>query len=395
MRRIGRERGPITRRVAAQGGTRSATLTWVGKLNTGSAVFVGQPWLDLASFNVVRQRTAQPTAIRTYAAVTEPVVAGIFGRPTYQVAAEGQPVAVPVGQKLPQTADSPTAKNFRAAARAHLTRINPGRLGIMFAPPPPLAMSEVRDGFLAQIEPKRTLVLLASALVSTGANATQPTNATTVPIDTIMAAPKFRQPMYEPLRDLSQELLLPGLESVAPNTVLGLQTNRRFVQAYMAGLNLEMGRELLWRGFPTDQRGTCFDQFWDVRASATPRPDVIPLHHWGTHPLGDSQLAPAGEQFVMLLRSDLLRRYPTAVIYATKALMVNGVRTPSTDPADEVHPSFRGSLQPDVSFFGFDLTVEAVVGGSGGQSGYFIVLQEQPTEPRFGLDVDTDLVKLL
>jgi hypothetical protein len=29
------------------------------------------------------------------------------------------------------------------------------------------------------------------------------------------------------------------------------------------------------------------------------------------------------------------------------------------------------------------------VGGSGGQLGYFIVIQEQPTEPRFGLDVGT------
>ena len=34
MRRIGRERGPITRRVATQGGTRSATTTWVARLNT-------------------------------------------------------------------------------------------------------------------------------------------------------------------------------------------------------------------------------------------------------------------------------------------------------------------------------------------------------------------------
>src|SRR5262249_26978424 len=87
---------------------------------------------------------------------------------------------------------------------------------------------------------------------------------------------KFRQPMYQPLRDLSQELLLPGVDAVLPNSVLGLKTNRRFVEAYMVGLNVEMGRELLWRGFPTDQRGTCFDQFWDSRGSATPRAPTAP-----------------------------------------------------------------------------------------------------------------------
>jgi hypothetical protein len=207
--------------------------------------------------------------------------------------------------------------------------------------------------------------------------------------------------MYEPLRDLSQELLLPGLESVVANTVLGLQTNRRFVEGYMLGLNFEMGRELLWRGYPTDQRGTYFDQFWDVRGSVTPKPDVRPLHQWGLGALGDAQAPPpVPEQFVMLMRSDLLRRYPNAVIYATKALVVNGVRTPSTNPADEVSPSFRGSLPPDVSFFGFDLSVSAVLGDTGATAaaslrsaapnqGYFIVIQEQPTEPRFGLEVGT------
>ena len=72
----------------------------------------------------------------------------------------------------------------------------------------------------------------------------------------------------------------PGLETVPADAVLGLKTNRRFVEAYMVGLNVEMAHELLWRGFPTDQRGTCFDQFWDVRASPKPRPDINPLHTW-------------------------------------------------------------------------------------------------------------------
>jgi hypothetical protein len=400
MRRIGRERGPITRRVAAQGVARSATPNWVAMLNVASAAFVGQPWYDIASVNVVRERLAVPTSVRTFAAVTDTDVANMRGRPTFQIAAEGQPVVVPPIVALPPTADNLTARNFRAAARTHLARINPARTNIVFGPPAPLTMSAVRAGVLAEIQPARTLVALARAVVSTGTTATPPTDSApdaAVPINTIMAAPRFSQPMYESLRDLSQELLLPGLETVDPNTVLGLQTNRRFIEAYMVGLNFEMARELLWRGFPTDQRGTYFDRFWDTRGSGAALPDVKPLHEWGAGLLGGLGLPQAPDQFVMLMRSDLLRRYPTAVIYATRALMINGVRTPSTDPADEVYPLFRGSLPPDVFFFGFDLSVHVVVGdnpaGATGRRafnpGYFIVIQEQPSEPRFGLDVGT------
>ena len=208
-------------------------------------------------------------------------------------------------------------------------------------------------------------------------------------IDTIMAAPTFRQPMYEPLRDLSQELLLPGLQTVLPDSVIGLKTNRRFVEAYMVGLNVEMARELLWRGFPTDQRGTCFNQFWDVRGAQEPRPDIGPLHLWADRPLADPATAPVREQFVMLMRSALLQRYPNAIVFAVPGVMdANGVRSPSEDEAAEVQPAFSGSMQPDVSFFGFDFTA-AQATGADGSAGYYIVIQEHPTEPRFGLDEDT------
>jgi hypothetical protein len=95
---------------------------------------------------------------------------------------------------------------------------------------------------------------------------------------------------------------------------------------------------------------------------------------------------------VMLMRSSLLRRYPSAVIYAAKAIKPNAVRKPTKSPDEEEHPVFRGSMQPDVTFFGFDLTVDQVVGtGTGDDQGYFIVIQEQPGEPRFGFDVGTPL----
>ena len=49
-----------------------------------------------------------------------------------------------------------------------------------------------------------------------------------------------------------------------------LETNQQFIEAYMVGLNHEMSRELLWRGYPTSRTGTYFRQFWDVRGRVAP-----------------------------------------------------------------------------------------------------------------------------
>ena len=76
--------------------------------------------------------------------------------------------------------------------------------------------------------------------------------------------PEFHRPMYRFLRDLSQEYILPGIEDVPQNSVGLLQTNRRFIEAFMVGLNHEMASELRWREFPTDLRGSYFRSFWDT-----------------------------------------------------------------------------------------------------------------------------------
>src|SRR6185503_18205861 len=76
----------------------------------------------------------------------------------------------------------------------------------------------------------------------------------------------------------------------------------------------------------------------------------------------------------------LLRRYPNAIVYMTPAL----TGTSGTPPPD-VYPIFNGALEPDVNFFGFPLTPAAAT-GDGITPGYFVVIQEHPTEPRFGLD---------
>lgn len=219
----------------------------------------------------------------------------------------------------------------------------------------------------------------------------------------IMAAPEFPTPMYKPLAALSQDLILPGLERVPPNTITLLEDNPRFIEAYMIGLNHEMSRELLWREFPTDQRGTYFRQFWDPRGKV-PQPttptereaakDIRPVTDatvWkDANRLGDNMRGGGGKgQIVLLIRGDLLRRYPRATIYAAEAkwsTAQQGKRNPTTN---ERYPIFQGQLSPDITFLGFDLDPAIAVGSSSpaeGKPGWFFVLQQQPTEPRFGLD---------
>ncbi len=217
------------------------------------------------------------------------------------------------------------------------------------------------------------------------------------PLEQVMAYPEFPQPMYEPLRDLSQDWLLAGLDQVPADTVSLLLTNQRFVEAFMVGLNHEMSRELLWNEYPTDQRGSYFRQFWDVRgipipAAAVELRDIKPITDWpATSALGVNSARkppPSGEYLVLLVRGELLRRYPNTIVYAVEAEwdLVSGGRNLSDH---ESHPLFKGTLNPDVSFFGFELTAKEVIGASGppNPAGWFFVLQEQPSECRFGLNV--------
>jgi hypothetical protein len=239
-----------------------------------------------------------------------------------------------------------------------------------------------------------------------------------------MAYPEIDIPMYKPLVDISSELFLPNINYISQNSVTLLETNQKFIEAYMVGLNHEFARELLWREYPTDQRGSYFRQFWDVSNYRDPTEtdpeklreklrDIPPLHKWSrASDLGDhdyrEQQGDKEEEVVLVIRGELLKKYPTAVIYAHKAewQMKDGKIDKSkvrllvalegdeleTPPQDKVKtPLYQAKVDPDVFFFGFDLTTEEVKGGTGDnpddKPGWFFVIKERPGEPRFGLDV--------
>ncbi len=262
--------------------------------------------------------------------------------------------------------------------------------------PVPVDMPVMRDKLIAGMNPRiNHVAAIQDRLTIAQWVDWQPRD----PLDKVMAGPEFEQPMYEPLRDLSQEWLMPGVGQIPQNTTALLVTNQRFIEAYMAGLNHEMARELLWREYPTDLRGTYFRQFWDVRSfvhtgvgqrSRETLRDIKNVHEWDDGLLGhNSPRTPpsGGEHLVLLLRGEVLKRYPNTSIYAVRA--TRGADGKLALGTTESHPVFGGALDPDLSFFGFELTAAQVRGGQGqrGDPGWFFVLQQQPTEPRFGLDV--------
>ena len=360
MRRIARHRGPLTRRIAVQDYTRDPNNNWVARLRYGGAVSPPAP-------------PASVSAILTSLPSIQDVVGALWNR-GFQIAAENQPlIPLPQVDLLPGNWDYPG--NFRAAIDDHFSRL---RAPPAAAPPPAGSMIPTSGYVLTQMNPRNSLAKLVTDAISSGPSALAPTAPGVTPIgtETVLLNPSFQQPMYGPLQDISQDLLLPGLGSVGANTVLGLQTNGAFVEAYMVGLNFEMGRELLWRGFPTDQQGTYFKNFWGYDAGDPAAMDIDDLQKNPTRVLGGAS-AGATAQFVFLLRSDLLRRYPNALIYLTPIV-------PGTSA--DVFPIFNGSLEPDIAFFGFPLAATSAK-GNGTTTGYFVIIQEHPTEPRFGVDV--------
>ena len=68
---------------------------------------------------------------------------------------------------------------------------------------------------------------------------------------------------------------MPGIKELTRDTAGLAMTNQRFVEAYMVGCNQELTRELLFNGFPTDQRGTYFRQFWDIAGIVPPEGSTI------------------------------------------------------------------------------------------------------------------------
>lgn len=351
-------------------------------------------------------------------------VDALHGSPTFvatRVVKQAAPAPVRAGAlgTPVATADSADARRFKRALKDTYelaSQLPPAAVRA------PLHVASASACVVGAIDPETTVPMRWSSMTRMPARISAVQKE---PFVSAMIYPELDVPMYEPLAKLSAELFLPNINLIPHNSITLLENNQRFIESYMMGLNHEMARELLWREYPTDQRGSVFRQFWDVSSAypGNPAPadireklrDIPPIHTWGqTSDLGEhNQRETHGDkaQLVLVIRGELLKRYPNCVIFAIKAEWAKDkhgaldasqersiVNLDAADLADPPKskvrmPLYEARVSPDITFVGFDLEALEARGAAEGETpksnnaGWFFVLQERPGEPRFGIDL--------
>jgi hypothetical protein len=204
------------------------------------------------------------------------------------------------------------------------------------------------------------------------------------PLQQVMAHPEFPAPLALALLQEAPNAILPGLGAFPINRVALLETNPSFIEAFLVGANHEMNREFLWREFPTDQRGTPFKHFW-------PRPpqdgsdgrEIDEIVRWrANRRLGTNLAGGRGAETVLLVRGDVLRRFPFMIVMAAPAIDAAG--TPAPFSAWRL-PKFPVPFGNESMAYVFDLDVNTALG----DPGWFFVFQEPRAVPRYGFDVSS------
>jgi hypothetical protein len=192
-------------------------------------------------------------------------------------------------------------------------------------------------------------------------------------------------PAWKFLRDHAPDWLLPGANALAEDSVVAVQTNPTFVDAFLLGLNTQTLGELRFRNIPIVSGCTPLRQFWARTNPATESydDDIIGIRNWAANtPLGSVQHqtpAAANADLVLVFRSPIFRRYPHTLVYLTPAPLGAGGQpdwAAEPDFANRLPPSFQGSITPDLTFFGFDL--DPALGKT-----RWVVLEEPPHGVRF------------
>jgi hypothetical protein len=203
----------------------------------------------------------------------------------------------------------------------------------------------------------------------------------------IMASPSFPAPLALALLRERLDCLLPGIGHFPNDRITLLTTNPAFVEAFLAGANHEMNRELLWREYPTDQLGTAFRHFW-------PRPDglpdIAPMTAWPSNAkLGTNdgdQALDRENMMVLLVRGEVLRRYPFTIVYAAPG-KIDGTHLALDTAAQWLAPLFSLPIDASTTAFAYALTPEVTKSNlAAGNAGWYFVFSEPVAGPRFNFD---------
>jgi hypothetical protein len=237
---------------------------------------------------------------------------------------------------------SPDEVAFRLAARTHLAAVERAHGLAARRRPPRVVVPLDRANLLAALDPTPVFRAIATSRIGGG----EARDA----LDRVTGAPTFNRPAFKALPD---RYLLPGLEHVPANTTSVMFPEPKFAQAFLAGMNHELARELLWREFPCAPGAVFFRSFWGNE----------------------------GVRSVLIVRGDLVRRFPGLSILSVPATASGAA---DLTPGREMLPVFRGGMEPDVLFAGFPFDRDTA-------RARFFILQARPTAPRFGLDSSSEI----
>ena len=317
-----------------------------------------------------------------------------------------------------------TIVNFCKSIKIHQREIH--KQLVKTIPPSPLSpldLEEIRQTIEGELNPEHTIPKRILSRIDIGDAEWKSKD----PLEQMTVCIEFPQPMWEPLANISQDLLIPGIEHTPQNTISLLEENPSFIESYMVGLNNAFTSEALWHKIPVSLTCSFFRQFWDKSAyplsdekeleeeakndhgitdpkeienyvkqriseEIENRKDIDHIHKWVYKQLGENYKKPENSRdtdnrrVILLIRGELLRKYPNAIIYAVKGKDDNGGEINFPSQTDDLElPKFRIFLKPDITLFGFDLFETEVRE----KPGYFFVIQEQPSELSFKLDEST------
>jgi hypothetical protein len=202
----------------------------------------------------------------------------------------------------------------------------------------------------------------------------------------IMAYPQFPEPTYYYLKELSDKFILPCVDKIPDNTVTMFASNEAFVEAFLCGMNTEMGRELLWREYPTDQRGSYFKKFWDTETSMNDILDdnffdIKSLHTWENN-LGDNHNPSKSQLLMFAVKGKLMKVYPDTQIFLQKA-KIDKVKK-KIEPIEEgsgddviLKPVAQGFFKDDIYVVGFKISYKTALGSPNDSNhGYMLVFKQ-------------------
>ena len=207
-------------------------------------------------------------------------------------------------------------------------------------------------------------------------------------------APELDIPLWRFLADNVPDWLLPGGGDIPPDRVLAVQSNPAFVDAVLIGANEQTLGELRWRNLPItipldaaapvlaahQRRRGRGRHGHPLGGRARHRPAALARQH-GTRRRQPPLRPDARRHLVVVLHTELFRRYPSTIVYLTpqprrRRIWGDGRRTSTTRGAGARVPAFSGTLTPELVFFGFGVPPAA------GRD-HWLVLEEPPPGYRF------------